>query len=50
MMRLDVEGLANTLKLSEGTPEQLGGELIVVKEGSSSVSLAADSFPFSNFF
>jgi hypothetical protein len=50
MMRLDVEGLANTLKLSEGTPEQLGGELIVVKERSSSVSLAADSFPFSNFF
>jgi hypothetical protein len=32
MMRLDVEGLANTLKLSEGAPEQLGGELIVVEE------------------
>jgi hypothetical protein len=32
MMRLDVEGLANTLKLSEGAPEQLGGELIVVDE------------------
>jgi hypothetical protein len=32
MMRLDVEGLANTFKLSEGTPEQLGGELIVVEE------------------
>jgi hypothetical protein len=31
-MRLDVEGLANTLKLSEGAPEQLGGELIVVEE------------------
>jgi hypothetical protein len=31
-MRLDVEGLANTLKLSEGTPKQLGGELIIVKE------------------
>jgi hypothetical protein len=32
MMCLDVEGLANTLKLSEGAPEQLGGELIVVEE------------------
>jgi hypothetical protein len=32
MMRLDVEGLANTFKLSEGAPEQLGGELIVIKE------------------
>jgi hypothetical protein len=32
MMRLDVEGLANTLKLSEGAPEQLGGKLIVVEE------------------
>jgi hypothetical protein len=32
MMRLDVEGLANTLKLSEGAPEQLGGELIVIEE------------------
>jgi hypothetical protein len=31
MMRLDVEGLANTLKLSEGAPE-LGDELIVVEE------------------
>jgi hypothetical protein len=31
MMRLDVEGLASTLKLSEGAPEQLGGELIVVE-------------------
>jgi hypothetical protein len=31
MMHFDVEGLANTLKLSEGTPEQLGGELIVVE-------------------
>jgi hypothetical protein len=27
MMHLDVEGLANTFKLSEGTPEQLDGEL-----------------------
>jgi hypothetical protein len=27
MMRLDVEGLANTFKLSEGAPERLGGEL-----------------------
>jgi hypothetical protein len=49
-MCLDVEGLANTLKLSEGTPEQLGGELISSKSGSSSASLAACSFPFSNFF
>jgi hypothetical protein len=32
MMRLDVEGLANTLKLSEGAPEQLDGELIFVEE------------------
>jgi hypothetical protein len=32
MMRLDVEGVANTFKLSEGAPEQLGGELIVVEE------------------
>jgi hypothetical protein len=32
MMRLDVEGLTNTFKLSEGAPEQLGGELIVVEE------------------
>jgi hypothetical protein len=32
MMRLDVEGLANTFKLSEGAPEQLDGELIIVEE------------------
>jgi hypothetical protein len=32
MMCFDVEGLANTLKLSEGAPEQLGGELIIVEE------------------
>jgi hypothetical protein len=32
MMRLDVEGLANTLKLSEGPPEQLSGELMIVEE------------------
>jgi hypothetical protein len=32
MMRLDVKGLTNTFKLSEGAPEQLGGELIVVEE------------------
>jgi hypothetical protein len=32
MMRLDVEGLANTFKLSEGAPEQLDGELSVVEE------------------
>jgi hypothetical protein len=32
MMRLDVEGLANTFKLSEGAPEQLDGELSVAEE------------------
>jgi hypothetical protein len=32
MMRLDIEGLANTFKLSEGTPEQLDGELSVIEE------------------
>jgi hypothetical protein len=32
MMRLDVEGLINTFKLSEGALEQLDGELIVVEE------------------
>jgi hypothetical protein len=32
MMHLDVEGLANTFKLSEGAPEQLDGELSVFKE------------------
>jgi hypothetical protein len=32
MMRLDVEGLTYTFKLSEGALEQLGGELIVVEE------------------
>jgi hypothetical protein len=32
MMRLDVEGRASTFKLSEGTPEQVDGELSVVKE------------------
>jgi hypothetical protein len=32
MTRLDVEGLANTLKLFEGAPEQLGSELIFVEE------------------
>jgi hypothetical protein len=44
MMRLDVEGLTNTLKLSEGALEQLGSELIVVEER------FLGSFPFSNFF
>jgi hypothetical protein len=32
MMRLDVEGLTNTFKLSEGALEQLDGELSVVEE------------------
>jgi hypothetical protein len=50
MMRLDVEGLANTLKLSEGANEKLGGELIVVEEWFLIGALAAGSFPFSNFF
>jgi hypothetical protein len=32
MMRLDIDGLAKTFKLSEGTLEQLDGELSVVEE------------------
>jgi hypothetical protein len=32
MMRLDVEGLTNTFKLSEGAPKKLDGELSVVEE------------------
>jgi hypothetical protein len=32
MMRLDVEDLADTFKLSQDALEQLGGELIVVEE------------------
>jgi hypothetical protein len=32
MMRLNVEGLANNFKLSEGAPEQLDGKLSVVEE------------------
>jgi hypothetical protein len=32
MMHLDVEGLANTFKLSAGAPEQLDDELIVIEE------------------
>jgi hypothetical protein len=32
MMCLDVKVLANTFKLSEGAPEQLNGELIVIEE------------------
>jgi hypothetical protein len=32
MMRLNVEGLANTFKLSEGAPEQIDSDLIVVEE------------------
>jgi hypothetical protein len=32
MMRLDVEGLTNTFNLSEGAPEQLDSELIVIEE------------------
>jgi hypothetical protein len=31
-MRLDVKGLANTFKLSEGAPQQLDGEPSVVEE------------------
>jgi hypothetical protein len=50
MMRLDVEGLSNTYKLAEGAPEQLGVNLLSSKSGSSSASLVAGSFPFSNFF
>jgi hypothetical protein len=50
MMHLGVEGLANTFKLSEGAPEQLGGELIVVEERFLVGVLGTGSFPFSNFF
>jgi hypothetical protein len=32
MMRLDIDGLAKTFKLSEGSLEQLDGELSVVEE------------------
>jgi hypothetical protein len=32
MMRIDVKGLTITFKLSEGAPQQLDGELIVVEE------------------
>jgi hypothetical protein len=32
MMCLDVEGLANTFKLSKGAPEQLDDKLSVIKE------------------
>jgi hypothetical protein len=32
MTRLDVEGLANTFKLSEGAIEQLDGELSVIEK------------------
>jgi hypothetical protein len=32
MVRLDVEGLANTFKLSEGALEELDGKLSVVEE------------------
>jgi hypothetical protein len=50
MKRFDVEGLANTFKLSEGAPKQLGGELIVVEEWFLIGVLGAGSFSFSNFF
>jgi hypothetical protein len=46
MMRLDVEGLADTFKTSEGSH----GELSVVGERFLVGVLAAGSFPFSNFF
>jgi hypothetical protein len=36
--------------MSEGAPEQLDNKLIVVEEQFLSASLAADTFPFSNFF
>jgi hypothetical protein len=47
MMRLDVEGLINTFKLSEGALEQLDANLLSSKSGSSLASLAAGSFSFS---
>jgi hypothetical protein len=46
MMRLDVEGLADAFKTSEGSH----GELSVVEERFLVGVLAAGSFPFSNFF
>jgi hypothetical protein len=49
MRHLDVEGLANILKLSECAPEQVDGELSVIEERFLEASLVAGSFPFSNF-
>jgi hypothetical protein len=49
MMCLDVEGLANTFKPSEGAPEQLGGERIVVEERFLISAVGRQLLPFSNF-
>jgi hypothetical protein len=49
MRHLDVEGLANILKLSECAPEQVDGELSAIEERFLEASLVACSFPFSNF-
>jgi hypothetical protein len=50
MVHLDVKGLANTFKLSEGAMSSSTTNLVSSKSGSSSASLAVGSFPFSNFF
>jgi hypothetical protein len=50
MMRLDIEGLANTFKLSEGAPEQLDGKLRVVEERFLIDVFGRQLLPFSNFF
>jgi hypothetical protein len=45
MMRLDIVGRTNILKLSEGAPEQLDSVLSIIQEW-----FLIGSFPFSNFF
>jgi hypothetical protein len=42
MMHLDLEGLANTFKISEGAPEKLGGDLIVANMASHAISSEFD--------
>jgi hypothetical protein len=50
MVHLDVKGLANTFKLSEGAMSSSTANLVSSKSGSSSASSVVGSFPFSNFF
>jgi hypothetical protein len=50
MMRLDVEGLANTFKFLKVLLSSSTANLLSSKSGSSSASFAVGSFPFSNFF